>query len=158
MAVGWAWNREGRVAFRCRWMGWGGGAVGVLQGKQQTPQAAVLERGQPAQGGGAAVRAVEGQAAFRAAALLLWSGGGPTREGPVVGQSLGWGWCWCWLWSPGAGLSPRPSRGLGSEQASSSLCHLPYTEHGSGCWTQLWPLRSGRFGSMLWGRLVQSIL
>lgn len=49
MAVGWAWNREGGVAFRCRWVGRGEGGLGVLQGKQQTPQAAVLEQGQPAQ-------------------------------------------------------------------------------------------------------------
>lgn len=43
--MGWAWNRDGGVAFRCRWTGWGGGSVGVLQGEQQAPQAAVLEVG-----------------------------------------------------------------------------------------------------------------
>lgn len=90
--------------------------------------------GQLAQRGGAAVPAVETQAALQGAALavLLWSGGGPTREGPAAGQP--WGRGWCRLRPPGAGLSPRPSGALGSGQASRSLCHSPCTECGLGCW------------------------
>ena len=53
------------MAFRCRWMGRGEGGVGVLPGKQQPPQAAVLERGQPAQGGGAAVGLWRARLPFR---------------------------------------------------------------------------------------------
>ena len=64
--------------------------------------------GQLAQRGGTAVPAVETQAALQGAALavLLWSGGGPAREGPAAGQP--WGRGWCRLRSLERGCSPAP--------------------------------------------------
>ena len=114
--------------------GVGGGPWESFKESSRPPGNSARTGGQLAQRGGAAVPAVETQAALQGAALavLLWSGGGPTREGPAAGQPWGRGWCrlrplerGCPLTSPGA---------LGSGQASRSLCHSPCTECGPGCW------------------------
>ena len=127
----WRWagpGTETRGGLQMQVDGVGGGPWESFKESSRPPGSSARSGGQLAQRGGAAVPAVETQAALQGAALavLLWSGGGPAREGPAAGQP--WGRGWRRLRPPGAGLSPRPSGALGSGQASRSLCHSPCTE------------------------------
>lgn len=102
--------------------GVGGGPWESFKESSRPPGSSARSGGQLAQRGGAAVPAVETQAALQGAALavLLWSGGGPAREGPAAGQPWGRGWCRLRPLERGFPPAPQGPWGLARPPAASA--------------------------------------
>lgn len=100
----------------------GGGPWESFKESSRPPGSSARSGGQLAQRGGAAVPAVETQAALQGAALavLLWSGGGPAREGPAAGQPWGRGWCRLRPLERGFPPAPQGPWGLARPPAASA--------------------------------------
>lgn len=121
----WRWagpGTETRGGLQMQVDGVGGGPWESFKESSRPPGSSARSGGQLAQRGGAAVPAVETQAALQGAALavLLWSGGGPAREGPAAGQPWGRGWCRLRPLERGFPPAPQGPWGLARPPAASA--------------------------------------